>query len=148
MGNMVVKMVAKRAKQQAKCHVGTLLFWVFLNFLGTNFALTSLAHADDLSREMIKQLVVQHAHETRHVDATLALGGCRGLKQNMFFFVIECLEETGNDGIVLRTKPWHTLTRESSILTLEPVLCTQVRNKCHKHHKINQKHLERFKQLV
>ena len=74
---MVVKMVTKRAKQQAGCYVGTLLFWVFLNLLGTNFALTGLAHADDLSREMIKQLVVQHAHETRHVDAALALGVAR-----------------------------------------------------------------------
>jgi hypothetical protein len=77
MRNMVVEMVTKGTKQQAVCYVGTLLFWAFLNFLGTNFALTSLAHADDLSREMIKQLVVQHAHETRHVDATLALGVAR-----------------------------------------------------------------------
>jgi hypothetical protein len=74
---MVVKMVIKRAKQRVGCYVGTLLFWVFLNFLGANFALTSLAHADDLSREVIKQLVVQHVHETRHVDAALALGVAR-----------------------------------------------------------------------
>lgn len=77
MRNMVVKMVTKRAKQPAWRYVGTLLFWMFFNFLGTNFVLTSLAHADDLSREIIKQLVVQHAHETRHVDATLALGVAR-----------------------------------------------------------------------
>ena len=77
MRNMDVKMVIKRAKQQAECYVGTLLFWVFFNFLGTNFALASLAHADGLSREMIKQLVVQHAHETRYVDAPLALGVAR-----------------------------------------------------------------------
>ena len=77
MSNMVVKMVIKRAKQRVGCYVGTLLFWVFLNFLGANFALTSLAHADDLSREVIKQLVVQHVHETRHVDAALALGVAR-----------------------------------------------------------------------
>jgi len=77
MRNTDVKMVAKRDNQQAQCYVGTLLLWVFLNFLGANFVLTSLAHADDLSREMIKQLVVQHAHETRHVDATLALGVAR-----------------------------------------------------------------------
>ena len=77
MSNMVVKMVIKRAKQRVGCYVGTLLFWVFLNFLGANFALTSLAHADDLSREVIKQLVVQHGHETRHVDAALALGVAR-----------------------------------------------------------------------
>ena len=77
MSNMVVKIVIKCAKQRVGCYVGTLLFWVFLNFLGANFALTSLAHADDLSREVIKQLVVQHGHETRHVDAALALGVAR-----------------------------------------------------------------------
>jgi hypothetical protein len=77
MRNTDVKMVAKRAKQQAQCYVGTLLFWVFLSFLWTNFVFTSLAHADDLSRKMIEQLVVQHAHETRHVDAALALGVAR-----------------------------------------------------------------------
>ena len=75
--NMVIKMVTKGTKKQAACCVSTLSFWVFLNFLGTNFVLTSLAHADDLSREVIKQLVVQHAHETRHVDAALALGVAR-----------------------------------------------------------------------
>jgi hypothetical protein len=75
--NMVIKMVTKGTKKQAAGCVGTLSFWVFLNFLGTNFVLTSLAHADDLSREVIKQLVVQHAHETRHVDAALALGVAR-----------------------------------------------------------------------
>ena len=77
MRNTDVKMVAKRAKQQAQCYVGTLLFSVFLSFLWTNFVFTSLAHADDLSRKMIEQLVVQHAHETRHVDAALALGVAR-----------------------------------------------------------------------
>ena len=75
--NKVVKMVYKGTKKQAACYVGTLLFWVFLNFLGANFVLTNLARADDLSREMIKQLVVQHSHETRHVDAALALGVAR-----------------------------------------------------------------------
>jgi hypothetical protein len=74
---MVIKMVTKGTKKQAAGCFGTLSFWVFLNFLGTNFVLTSLAHADDLSREVIKQLVVQHAHETRHVDAALALGVAR-----------------------------------------------------------------------
>lgn len=77
MRNRDVKMVAKRAKQQAQRYVGTLLFWVFLNLIGTNFVLTSLAHADDFSREMIEQLVIKHAHETRHVDAALALGIAR-----------------------------------------------------------------------
>ena len=77
MRNRDVKMVAKRAKQQAQCYVGTLLFWVFLNLLGTNFVLTSLVHADDFSREMIEQLVIKHAHETQHVDAALALGVAR-----------------------------------------------------------------------
>jgi len=70
-------MVARGAKQQATQHVGTLLFWVVLGFLGSNLALTSLARAAELSRDMIKQLVVQHSHETRHVDATLALGIAR-----------------------------------------------------------------------
>lgn len=77
MPNVVVNMVTKGTEQQATCYVGTLLFWVLINLLGANFALTNLARADDLSREMIKQLVVQHAHETRHVDATLALGVAR-----------------------------------------------------------------------
>ena len=75
--NKVVKMVTNCTKKQAACYVGTLLFWVFLNFLGANFVLTNLARADDLSREVIKQLVVQHSHETRHVDAALALGVAR-----------------------------------------------------------------------
>ena len=77
MVNKVVKTVNKGTKKQAACYVGTLLFWVFLNFLGANFVLTNLARADDLSREVIKQLVVQHSHETRHVDAPLALGVAR-----------------------------------------------------------------------
>ena len=75
--NKVVKMVNKGTKKQASWYVGTLLIWVFLNFLGTNFFFTNLARADDLSREVIKQLVVQHSHETRHVDAALALGVAR-----------------------------------------------------------------------
>ena len=75
--NKVGKMVNKGTKKQAACYFGTLLFWVFLNFLGANFFLTNLARADDLSREVIKQLVVQHSHETRHVDAALALGVAR-----------------------------------------------------------------------
>ena len=77
MHDRAIKMVARGAKQQATQHVGTLLFWVFLGFLGSNLALTSLARAAELSRDMIKQLVVQHSHETRHVDATLALGIAR-----------------------------------------------------------------------
>ena len=77
MHDRVIKMVARDAKQQATQHVGTLLFWVVLGFLGSNLALTSLARAGELSRNMIKQLVVQHSHETRHVDATLALGIAR-----------------------------------------------------------------------
>ena len=77
MPNVVIEMVTKDTKQQANCYVGTLLFWVLVNFLGASLALTNFARADDLSREMIKQLVVQHAHETRHVDAALALGVAR-----------------------------------------------------------------------
>ena len=77
MFNMVKKMLAKGAKQRAVCYSGTLSLWVFLNFLGFNFAFTDLARADDVSREMIKRLVVQQAHETQHVDATLALGVAR-----------------------------------------------------------------------
>jgi len=77
MHDRVIKMVARGAKQQAARYVGTLLLWVILGFLGTNLALTSLARAADLSRDMIKQLVVQYAHETRHVDAALALGIAR-----------------------------------------------------------------------
>ena len=77
MHDRAIKMVARGAKQQATQHVGTLLFWVVLGFLGSNLALTSLARAAELSRDMIKQLVVQHSHETRHVDATLALGIAR-----------------------------------------------------------------------
>ena len=77
MHDRVIKMVARGAKQQAARYVGTLLLWVILGFLGTNLALTSLARAADLSRDMIKQLVVQQADETRHVDAALALGIAR-----------------------------------------------------------------------
>ena len=77
MRNIVLEMVAIGTKQQAGCYVGTLLFWVFFNFFGANFAITNIAHADDLSREMIKRLVVQHVHETQHVDAALALGVAR-----------------------------------------------------------------------
>ena len=77
MHNVVIEMVTKDTKQQATCYVGTLLFWVLVNFLGASLALTNFARADDLSREMIKQLVVRHAHETRHVDAALALGVAR-----------------------------------------------------------------------
>ena len=77
MRNMVVKMFANGTKKNAGRYVGTLLFWAFLNFLVASFALTNLAYADGLSRKMIEQLVMQHAHETRNVDATLALGVAR-----------------------------------------------------------------------
>lgn len=77
MHNVVIEMVTKDTKQQATCYVGKLLFWVLVNFIWASLALANFARADDLSREMIKQLVVQHAHETRHVDATLALGLAR-----------------------------------------------------------------------
>ena len=77
MHNVVIEMVTKDTKQQATFYVGKLLFWVLVNFIWASLALANFARADDLSREMIKQLVVQHAHETRHVDATLALGLAR-----------------------------------------------------------------------
>ena len=77
MQNRAVKLTVTSIKQPASYYFGTLLFWVFLAFLGANLALSSLAHADDLSRAMIKRLVVKHASETRHVDAALALGVAR-----------------------------------------------------------------------
>ena len=77
MRNGNIKLLAASAKQKAPRYISILLFWVILGFLGTNLALTSLARADDLPREVIKQLVVRHAKETRHVDAALALGVAR-----------------------------------------------------------------------
>ena len=73
----VIKMIAGGARQQATRYVSTLLLWGILGSLGTSVTLPSLARAADLSRDMIKQLVVQYANETRHVDAALALGIAR-----------------------------------------------------------------------
>lgn len=77
MQNRAVKLTVTSIKRPASYYFGTLSLWVFLAFLGTNLALSSLARADDLSRAMIKQLVVKHANETRHVNAALALGLAR-----------------------------------------------------------------------
>jgi hypothetical protein len=75
--NVVKKVFVKGTKWQVRCYTSTFSFWVFLNFLGAHFAFTDLAHADDVSRKMVERLLVQQAHETRHVDATLALGVAR-----------------------------------------------------------------------
>lgn len=77
MQNSAVKLKVASTKQPALYYFDTLSFWVLLAFLGTNLAISSLARAEDLSRAMIKQLVVTHANETRHVDAALALGVAR-----------------------------------------------------------------------
>lgn len=77
MQNNAVKLTVASIKQPASYYFGTLSFWVLLALLGTSLALSSLARADDLSRAMIKQLVVKHANETQHVDAALALGVAR-----------------------------------------------------------------------
>jgi soluble lytic murein transglycosylase-like protein len=77
MQNSAAKLKVASIKQPALYYFDTFSFWVLLAFLGINLALSSLARADDLSRAMIKQLVVKHANETRHVDAALALAVAR-----------------------------------------------------------------------
>ena len=77
MYNGTVKLLVKGMKLPESEYFGRILGWIFLGFLGISLSLTNLARAADLSRDMIKQLVVQHADEFRHVDAALALGLAR-----------------------------------------------------------------------